>query len=217
MRDSPIETERFDHFGRAFEVSLYADYSHGAPWDEEDGHGPVRHIPYSESMAPGETFLAHGSARGYRYVYGFGAALVQASREGWGIGPRELELLTMRIGKKPTRAQIRAESVRQDMKHLAGWCDSDWQYIGVSVRIIGADDEPEGHKFENALWGVESSGDYWREVARELADEILAPRREAWRAALRHARESREMRRLCVVLAGPAGPMSVAPVQPGLF
>jgi hypothetical protein len=57
------------------------------------------------------------------------------------------------------------------------------------VRIIGADGEPMGDEFEHALWGVESEGDCWKEIARELAEQILGERADQWRGALKEARE----------------------------
>lgn len=188
MYSQAYEIETFQHAGRSFIVSLYPDDSGDTPNEREDGHGGVRQISDSESMARGEVFLAHGNDRGYRWVYDFGAALVQASREKWGLSADDLARLTSDLGKKPTRGQIRASTVRADMKYLRGFYSSDWCYVGVAVQIIGAGGEPEGDEFHNAVWGVESCGDYWREVARDIAGEILNTRREGWRAALKEAR-----------------------------
>lgn len=184
-----IRTETFSHGGREFEVSLFDDGDNAAPWENSDGHGPVRFISDNESLEKGETVLCNMD--GGRYVYNFGQALLTASRDGWGLAPDELARLTQTLGKKPSKGQIRAAAVRADMDYLRGWCRDDWGYVGVCVRIIGADGEPIGGKFDNALWGVETSGDYWQEVARELADEILHHRRKAWRDALSEARSVR--------------------------
>lgn len=184
--DRAIHRETFDYLGRRFEVAQFHDDSGDTPNESEDGHGPVRYAEDRETLQRGEVVLCE-LQRG-RMVYGFGAALVQASREGWGLGSEALQRLANRIGKKPTRGQIRAESVREDMSHLRGFYMGDWCYIGVSVRILGPDGEPEGADYEHALWGLESFGDYWEEVARELASDILHTRAAAWRAALREAR-----------------------------
>jgi hypothetical protein len=184
-----FRTETFTHKGRQFEVSLFDDGDNAAPWENSDGHGPVRFIRDSEPLAKGETVLCD-MARG-RYVYNFGQALLIASRDKWGLAPDELARLTQTLGKKPSKGQIRAAAVRADMHYLRGWCCDDWGYAGVCVRIIGADGEPVGGEFDNALWGVETSGDYWREVACDLADDILHDRRKAWRNALTEARAAR--------------------------
>ena len=165
------QTEDFTCEGLTFRASLYPDDSSGAPWDENDGHGSVRFIEDREPLERGEVIL-YDAPRG-RYVYDSGAALVQASREGWGLSDDEMQRLASRLGKRPTRAQIRAESVRRDMAYLRGWCADDWCYVGVCVQRIGPDGEPVGNPYAHALWGVESSGDYWREVACELANELM--------------------------------------------
>lgn len=191
MRDSAIRTETICHEGRSFVVNLYPDDSHGAPWDECDGHGPVRELDPGEPLQRGEVLLYDDPRGRDRWVYGFGAALVQAQREGWGLNPEDLQRLHDRIGRKPTKGQIRAEAVRKDMRYLWGYLAQDWCYTGVCVQLIGPDGEPQGDAFDNALWGVESCGDYWEEVARDLADEILADRAAAWRDALSEARKVR--------------------------
>lgn len=172
-----IRTETFTHCGREFEVSLFDDGDNGAPWGNSDGHGPVRFIRDSEPLEKGETILCDMN-RG-RFVYNFGQALLIASRDKWGLAPNDLTRLTQTLGKKPSKGQIRAAAVRADMDYLRGWCLDDWGYVGVCVRIIGADGEPIGDQFDNALWGVETGSDYWRDVARELANEILHHRRTA--------------------------------------
>lgn len=183
----PIQTETIELSGREFEVRLYADDDSSPPWEREDGHGPVRFISDRETLARGETILH--DCRSGRYVYGFGQALMQASRDGWGLAPDALDRLTRKLGKKPTKGQVRAQAVRADMDYLRGWCADDWSYVGVCVRIIGADGDAHGNPYKHAVWGIESCGDYWREVALELADEILDEKRKAWRAHLRETRE----------------------------
>ena len=178
-----IRTETITHEGFAFLVSLYFDDSASPPWEMSDGHGPVRFIEDREPLQRGETVL-YDCQRG-RYVYDWGRAIVQAAREGWGLDPDALQALTQRLGKKPTKAQIRAEAVRRDMAFLRGWCADDWCYVGVCVQRIGPDGEALGDPFDNALWGVESDGDYWEEVAHELASQLM-PDERAQECALTH-------------------------------
>lgn len=204
MRDSAIHTETISHEGRRFVVNLYPDNFHGAPWDECDGHGPVRELDPGEPLQRGEV-LFYDNPRGRdRWAYGFGAALVQAWREGWGLDPEDLQRLRDRIGRKPTKGQIRAEAVRKDMRYLRGYLAQDWCYVGVCVQLLGPDGEPVGNEFGHALWGVESAGDYWEEVARDIADEILSEHRDAWRAALSEARARRYWESRDVVTRGAA-------------
>lgn len=182
--DQALKRETFTHAGRLFEVALFADDDNAPPWERADGHGPVRYISDSEPLAPGETVL-YDCPRG-RYVYDLRAAIKQSMREGWGRPCKEMRETLARQLRKPAS---KVSAIDADMAFLRGWCADDWSYIGASVRIIGADGEPVGEDFEHALWGFESSGDYWQEVAAELAENILHERRAAWLAALREARE----------------------------
>lgn len=188
--DYAISRERFEHQGREFEMALFADNDNSPPWERSDGHGPVRYAEDSERLQRGETVL--WECRRGRYVYDLGAAILQASREKWGLDPESLETLARKCApKRPTKSQIRMAAIKKDMQYLRGWCADEWAYIGVSVRIIGPDGEPVGDDYTHALWGVESLGDYHEEVARELAGEILHERGQQWREALREARARR--------------------------
>ena len=84
----PIHSEDFTHKGLEFRVTLYPDDTSEAPWEECDGHGHVRFISDSEPLQRGETVL-YDCPRG-RYVYDWGRAIVQAAREGWGLGADDL-------------------------------------------------------------------------------------------------------------------------------
>lgn len=188
MHDEAISRDRFEHEGRQFEMAIFGDDDNSPPWERSDGHGPVRYLDDSEPLRRRETVLC--DLRRGRYVYDVSAAILQASREGWGLSPESLQRFAQRIGKKPTKAQIRMEAIREDMRFLREWCADDWCYVGVSVRILDSESEPIGDDYEHALWGVESnSADYLQEVAAGLADEILSERRAAWRAHLKETRE----------------------------
>ncbi len=182
----PIDTETLEFSGRQFSVKIYHDEFAESPCDSSDGHGSVRYCANRETPARGEIVLCddrHG-----RWVYDFGAALLKASREKWGLSDEALKRLTARLGKKPTRGQIRAEAVREDMRYLRGWYASDWHYLRVECTLLSSD----GSEIEGAtdsLWGVESLGDYWRTVAGELAESILFNRVNTWRKALAEARQ----------------------------
>jgi len=182
-----LQTERFTLDGREFEAVLYPDDSGGRPWESECGHGDIRvgrgwyQRPHK---GPGEVILH--SNRGDHWIYDFAGA-VKKARNDWGF----------------TNGPDAVNAVREDMTRLRRFLEGEWFYIGVSVRIIGRDGEPESDGFGESLWGVESDGEYWREVAQELAENILHPRREAWRAALNAARESRNLQRLAQCLAAP--------------
>jgi hypothetical protein len=189
--DHTISRDRFEFEGREFEMAIFADDDNGPPWERSDGHGPVRYAEDSERLQRGETVL-YELRRG-RYVYDMGAAILQASREKWGLDAASMETLAkVYAPKRPTKSQIRMTAIKKDMQYLRGWCAEDWGYIGVSVRIIGPDDEPIGDDYSHAIWGIESSSnDYSHEVAHDLARDILHERATVWREALREARARR--------------------------
>ena len=155
--------DTFEHKGQTFRVQFEHDGTHGAPWEEEEGHGPVRksRIGYSgrPAKAPNERVL--WSDRHSALLYDFAEAVRIAKRDGWGAPP-------FKTGTKGERA-VRA--VEADFKRLKYWCNDEWSYVGVIVHLL----DDDGASIESAsLWGVESdAGEYIAEVAKELADEIL--------------------------------------------
>jgi hypothetical protein len=99
--------------------------------------------------------------RSKRY-YDFQAAVAQARAEGWDAAPYT-----------GTRGERAARAAMADFKRLRDWCDNHWHYCGVIVRLL--DDEGDDMGESESLWGIESDADdYHREVAQELAEEILA-------------------------------------------
>lgn len=165
-----LDSFDFEHAGRNYTAEIHHDADHGAPWEEEDGHGPVTDWT-RDAKAPGQRLLyqdRHGAGR----FYDWQEAMKIARRDGWGLGDAERAALAAELGREPTRGEITAEAVRRDFEHLRDWCNGDWFWCGVVVRRAGAccccgDSE--------SLWGIESnSGDYLQEVARELAAELAA-------------------------------------------
>jgi hypothetical protein len=90
------DNDTIEEAGATFRVTFPYDDSSDAPWEREDGHGPVsdwRNGRYTytgrPSKAPGERPLCSdgGSAR----FYDFAEACRIARRDGWGWLPGELE------------------------------------------------------------------------------------------------------------------------------
>lgn len=188
-----LDTLTIELCGRAFEVQLLADDGMGAPWDEHDGHGIIRdgsrHTEGMSDKLPGERPMNDAGMREVQFFYDVAQTMRVARRDGWGLPDDARAALAQKLGRAPTAREVTAEAVLRDFEYCSGWARGAWQFVGVSVRIINADGEPEGDA--QSVFGVESLGDYWREVARELAADIMGERREAWRAALREAREAR--------------------------
>lgn len=158
--------------GYEIHLSWKYDISHGAPWDEEDGHGPVsdwRHHNYMgyPDKRPGERVLC--TDRRSSRLYDFEGACRIARRDGWGVADGHTY---------PTRRSLAAAAVEADFKRLEAWAAQDWYYIGIIVETY-----KEGVELGSAsLWGIESDDtahhleviDDLIEEAGDLAKQTLA-------------------------------------------
>jgi hypothetical protein len=155
-----VEKWTFTHNGRSFEATVERDDSQDTPWDSEDGHGPVTGWE-TRDKRPGELVLA--SHRRGRRFYDFQEACRIARKDGWDAPPY----------KTGTARQRAARAAMADFEYLRGWCNDDWCYVGVIVRpLCACCGTPDDSRAES-LWGIESNaGDYLKEVAFELADQI---------------------------------------------
>ena len=140
------------------------DTDRGAPWEEDDGHGPVTDWVHREKRA-GEILLC--SDRIAKRFYDFAGAMAIAKRDGWGLSDDAFAALTRKLGHAPTKGQLAEAAVLADFRYLEGWANDRWHYVGVIVTLRN----PEGEEVANeSLWGVEDSGDYYQNVAEELAE-----------------------------------------------
>ena len=147
-----------------FTLTFTSEYDddQGAPWQEECCHGPVTNWVRREKRA-GEILLCsdHGSKR----FYDFAGAMAIAKRDGW----RPTGEALAKLGHAPTKGQLAEAAAWADFHHLKGWVDDRWHYVGVIVTLRN----PEGEEVASeALWGVEDSGDYYQDVAEELAQQL---------------------------------------------
>lgn len=158
--------ETIEHNGRTYRVEIEPDYDHGAPWEEEDGHGPVSEWT-ARAKLPGEVIIAQDRGS-YRY-YDFAEACRIARRDGWDAKPYN-------TGQETKRQQA-AKAARSDMDRMRQWCNDYWSYVGVVVTAqCPCCEDFTGESA--SLWGIESDcADYLDEVARELAEQ-LAPEQE---------------------------------------
>jgi hypothetical protein len=145
--------------GYQVKVRIEWDDTAGNPWDNEEGHGAVSKWRPRDSKGPGEMVLVDD--RGRCLFYDFAGAVATARKDGWDSPPYN-------TGTKGERAHRAALA---DFERLRGFCRGDWGYVGVIVTVTRAGAEVG----RESLWRVESEGDYWRQVAAELAEEIIAP------------------------------------------
>lgn len=146
-----------------FEYRLEHDTVFGAPWEENDGHGPVSDW-CTRSKRPGERVLCRDGIS-YQY-YDWEGAMKRARAEGWraaqDVGRTDL-----------TPGQIASRAVQADFDRLLAWCTGDWCYVTVFVRMCDDYGDPMPDCEEPGCCGVESdSGDYILEVAKELSREL---------------------------------------------
>ena len=156
------EAVTIERDGFTLTAKIHHDDTQDAPWDAEDGHGPVSDWRSDRwRKAPGERVLVR-EWRAARF-YDFAEAVKIARRDGWGTAGDE----GLTAGQKAVRA---AEA---DFERLRAWCADDWSYVGVSVTVEREGVELVGD-FEHALWGIESdAGAYLDEVAEELASQAI--------------------------------------------
>lgn len=161
-----FDGDTFTHAGTQFIVSFENDEDHGAPWDNEDGHGPVSEWT-SRDKKPGERVLS--SDRSSKRFYDFAEATRIAKRERWGAGQEWLDAFFTKHGRAPTPGEETAQAVERDFEHLRGWANDEWHYVGVCVRHVSQDAD---ERYSYALWGIESDAEeYLTETTYELADE----------------------------------------------
>ena len=197
----PITKDTINRDGRRFRVFTFYDDCNDAPWERDDGHGPVSDwrtgYQHEGLKRPCERVLAR-DRNSYRF-YDMQEALKIAKRDGWGLGDDEKAKLAQRLGRTPTAKQIRAEAVERDFQYLRGWCNDEWHYVGVVVMPIDQDEDGEDIEIDDidysyALWGVENNDDNYLEcVAGELIDQILGDEKmEAQKTELRDRAEATE-------------------------
>jgi hypothetical protein len=150
------------------------DEDSGAPWDNEDGHGPVSGWT-SRKKRPGERILCedHGSYR----LYDVQEAIELAKRDGWDTKPYQ----TGTAGERAVRA------VEADYRYLRGWCRDEWCYCGIVLSVTHTKTGIELEDNAASLWGIEcnvpgSDNSHLLEVANELLPEAVELAKKLHRA-----------------------------------
>ncbi len=139
-------------------VTVERDDCHGAPWKENDGHGPVSEWT-TRDKRPGERVLSMD--RHSKRFYDFAAAVEIAKRDRWDAPPY----------KTGTKGEQAVRAVESDFQFLKSWCADEWFYAVVSVSLLDVDGEEIAADW---LRGVEGKGDYWRECAADMLNELIA-------------------------------------------
>lgn len=189
--------------GYTVEVEFSADeHWQGLPWNEFDGHGIIRDVfPWGRpEKRPGERPIF--SERGTTWLYDVQETMKKARAEGWRLAPEEMGKLAAKLKREPTKGEILARAVALDMDYCAGWLTGRYSWCVVTARVCDADgDEVSSDSVAGVEWDAYGDNSYAeKETARDVAANALheagltlKQRREAWRAALREAREARAL------------------------
>lgn len=170
--------DTFERRGYTFRVNFERDDAMGKPWEEHDGHGVVREVKlHGErvSKGPGERVL--WSDRWTAYLYDVQASMKLARKDGWGCKHSTIVDGKFISGHQHKREAL-ACAVEQDFNYLRGWCNDEWEWTVATVTLCDEDGNAEGGPDTRAsLGGIDGDhdgGTYLTEVAKELADDILA-------------------------------------------
>lgn len=177
---TPYHIDTATHLGVTVQIGYCDDSPHDPPWEDSDGHGPVRQARgnrFNCPKRPGEVVLHVNHPD--RWLYDVQAATVKALAEGWGCSKVDTTGMT--------RRQVAAAAVQEDMKYLRDWLQGGWSYVGIVCKVFDKDGEVEA---EESCWGYETLDDYHKVVGKEMA-ESLAEQVVADRAA-KLAAEERE-------------------------
>ena len=152
-------TETRESGSFSFRVEWFYDDDSDAPWDREDGHGPVSDWERRDKK-PGEMILCED--RGSRRFYDFAEAVKIARRDGWNTAPHEW----------PTSGARAHAAAMNNFEYLRRWCNDQWHYCGIVVTLLDVDGEPDS--IDASLWGIESEcDDHHADVIKDLIDECL--------------------------------------------
>jgi hypothetical protein len=166
MKTRYFDGDTFTREGATFRFRSEQDDTRDAPWEREDGHGPVSDWTTREKE-PGEVIIA-SDHRSYIF-YNLAEATRIARREKWGVAGL--------VATNETPRAIAALAANEDCDRMRAFCDDEWHYLGIIVDRI----DSGGAVIDTAsLWGIESDSgtEYFAEVAHELADELLVGHRE---------------------------------------
>ena len=156
--------DTIEHSGITVQIRYEPDYDHGAPWDEDCGHGDIRQVDCSwgrPDKRPGEVILY--SHRGAYWLYDYQGAIKKAKAEGWGC--RQVD--NWGLPRPPmTKNQIAAQAVKEDMDFLRGYLQGDWGYVGIIVTALNEDGDEVG---QDSCWGFETHQGFHLEMGQEMA------------------------------------------------
>lgn len=175
----PIHSETIEHCGETIRIEYFHDADSGTPWENAEGHGPVRTSNYRHGdKKPGERPMNCPDRNEYQFYYDWQQSMKIAKRDGWNTAPYDA----------PNKA-LRA--VQADFDFLRGFLNEEWGYVGIVCTVLDA--EGEETTDADSCWGFETFKDYHltagKELAESLAEAVHKAKLDNWRYALREARQ----------------------------
>jgi len=150
-------------------ITLESDDCCGKPWQEQCGHGDVSEWVRRDKR-PSERLLYSDTCG--KLFYDFAGAVETAKHQGWGC---DLVKLEKELGRKPTKGEIAVQAVESDFELLRRWCEGDWFYGVLCVRLVAEDGDIIETEY---LGGVSSDGEHWKECAADMINTLLEPLQE---------------------------------------
>ncbi|MBJ9659035.1 hypothetical protein [Burkholderia gladioli] len=131
--DGEVRELTIDGHTYRFRVNVENDDDKGAPWDEEDGHGPVSDWT-TRDKRPGEWVISsdHGSKR----FYDVAEANRIAKREGWGLSEAQRQALIARLAKDRV---VRRPVGKATVSHRLGGLMQEHRRATETVTVPGRD------------------------------------------------------------------------------
>lgn len=158
--------------GRRFKVKFPDDPDMGPPWDDDCMYeGLVSERRGSkDDKAPGERCMGGDRRDGYRF-FNVQEANARGKRDGWRLADKKLKELADKLGRTPTKGEVRAAAVEGAFDYLSGWMNDEWHWSGVVVTLL--DDNDHETDETEAVWGVSDADyDYQESEAMSFADQI---------------------------------------------
>ncbi|MCW0163722.1 hypothetical protein OIV56_13400 [Burkholderia pseudomallei] len=133
VRDGEVRDLTIDGTTYRFRINVENDDGKGAPWDEEDGHGPVSDWT-TRDKRPSEWVLSsdHGSKR----FYDVAEANRIAKRDGWGLSDAQRQALIARLAKDRV---VRRPVGKATVTHRFGGLMQEHRCAMETVSVSGRD------------------------------------------------------------------------------
>jgi hypothetical protein len=132
--------DTFTHNGREYAVTIDAEDSPDAPWENSDGHGSVRkslvpHSRHESGKHPGERPLNRASGHDYQFYYDWAGAMKTARSDGWGLSESAVQTFIRDNKREPTRGEYVQLAVQSDFDYLRRYLDDQWRYVWVRLTL----------------------------------------------------------------------------------